>query len=245
MPRLDGFQIYFAEAEGEASRFDRSEMGLSRLARLIELQGADLYTLDLRTGIPADADLVVMAGPSRDLTADQTAWLWAYLEQGGRLLLIVEPNIAGFNALKSNSGLLTLMWNDMGLRARDDVVVTEGGTRFASPPGEKVGKDTPTPTALPPVEQTALITQFVTTNLNRQHPILAGLDGSLAFFEARSLEVDETPGKPQVTALVTSDSAFYGETAFADYLAGESCSAQHWSGYHQDRSGVGGGYREH
>ena len=220
VPRLDGFQIYFTEAGGEASRFDRTELGLSRLAGLIELQGAELYTLEWRTGVPADADLVVIAGPSKDLSADQTAWLWAYLQEGGHLLLIAEPNVAGFKALPSNSGLFTLLWNDMGLRARDDTVVTEGGTRLASPPGDKVEKGTPTPTPLPPIEQPELISQFVTTNLNVPHPILSGLDGGLAFFEARSLEVDESPSESQVTALVTSDSLFYGEVSFADYLAG-------------------------
>ncbi len=219
-PRLDGFHIYFAESEQEASRFDRTDMGLSRLAGLIELQGADLYTLEWRTGIPADADLLVIAGPAKDLTADQTAWLWAYLQQGGHLLLIAEPAVPGFAALSTKSGLLTLMWNDMGVRGRDDVVVVEGGTRFASPPGDKVEKDQPTPTPLPPVEQTALVDEFVTTNLNRAHPILAGLDGSLAFFTARSLEVDEAPSKTQATALVTSDSEFYGESAYANYLTG-------------------------
>jgi hypothetical protein len=221
VPRLDGFQIYFTEAGGEASRFDRTDSGLSRLAGLLELQGAELYTLEWRTGVPAEADLVVIAGPSKDLTADQTAWLWAYLQQGGRLLLLAEsPLVPGYGALKVKAGLFSLMWDDMGLRARDDVVVIEGGTRFASPPGDKVGKDTPTPTTLPPVEQTALISEFTTTNLTRQHPILAGIENGLTFFDARSLEVDETPRTYHVTALVTSDSTFYGETAFANYLAG-------------------------
>lgn len=221
MPRLDGFQIYFTEAAGEASRFDRTDTGLSRLAGLLELQGAELYTLEWRTGIPADADLLVIAGPSKDLTADQTAWLWAYLQQGGRLLLVVEPTLMpGFSGLKAGSGLFSLMWSDMGLRARDDVVVIEGGTRWAVPPSPKAAADAPTNTPLPLQEQPALITDLITTNLNRQHPILGGLEGSLAFFGARSLEVDEAPRTSQVTSLVTSDSTFYGETKYNEYLSG-------------------------
>jgi hypothetical protein len=221
MPRLDGFQIYFTEEAGETSRFDRTDSGLSRLAGLLELQGAELYTLEWRTGIPADADLLVIAGPAKDLTSDQTAWLWAYLQQGGRLLLMSEsPLVPGFAALRSSGGLFSLMWSDMGLRARDDVVVTEGGTRVVVPLGDRVGRDTPTPTPLPLEEQPALISELVTTNLNRQHPILSGLEGQLTFFGARSLEVDEAPRTSQVTSLVTSDSTFYGETEYADYLSG-------------------------
>jgi hypothetical protein len=221
MPSLDGFQIYFTETGGEASRFDRTDTGLSRLAGLLELQGADLYTLEWRNGVPPDADLLIIAGPTKDFTADQTAWLWAYLQEGGHVLLIAEPTAStGFAALKSNSGLVTLLWDDMGIRPREDVVVTEGGTRFAVPPGDRVGRDTPTPTPLPAVEQTALVADFVTTNIAGAHPILAGIEGGLAFFGARSLEVDEAPSLTQVTALVMSDSSFYGETHYADYLAG-------------------------
>lgn len=221
VPRLDGFQIYFTEAGGEASRFDRTDLGLSRLAGLLELQGAELYTLEWRTGIPTDADLLVIAGPSKDLTPDQTAWLWAYLQNNGRLLLITEPTIRSYAALKAASGLFMLMWNDMGLRGRDDVVVTEGETRIAVPPVPKAPEGAPTNTPLPPQEQPALISEFVTGNLNQQHAVMRGLEGSLAFFEARSIEVDETPRETQVTTLITSDSSFYGEMAFTSYLNGE------------------------
>jgi hypothetical protein len=219
MPSLEGYHIYFTEAGGEASRFDRTDSGLSRLAGLFELQGADLYTMEWRNGVPPDADLVIIAGPTKDLTADQTAWLWAYLQEGGHLLLLADPTaFQSYPPMNSKSGLVTLMWDDMGVSLRDDVVVTEGGSRFAVPPGDKVQKDTPTPTPLPPVEQTALVADFITSNFNSTHPILAGIEGGLAFFEARSLEVDEAPSQTQVTALVFSDSSFYGESAYDKYL---------------------------
>jgi hypothetical protein len=221
MPSLDGYHIYFTESSGEASRFNRTEAGISRLAGLIELQGASLYTLEWRNGVPADADLVVIAGPTADLTADQTAWLWSYLQQGGHLLLLAEPPLMpGFRGLNARSGLVTLLWDDMAVRPRDDVVVTEGGTRFVSPPGDKVERDQPTPTPLPPIEQTALISDFIATNFNAAQPILAGIENGLAFFGARSFEVDEAPSATQVMALVSSDSTFYGEVDYAAYLDG-------------------------
>src|SRR5690606_14879801 len=70
VPRLDGYNIYFSEAFGEASRFDRSGAGVSRFAGLLQLLGANLYTLEWRTGIPADADLLVIPGPVQDIGAD-------------------------------------------------------------------------------------------------------------------------------------------------------------------------------
>lgn len=213
--QLDGYQIYFSESLGEASRFDRSAKGLSRLAGLVDLLGADLYTLEWRTGIPADADLLVIAGPANDLSADQVAWLWAYLQNGGRLLLLADPPPA--KALPATSGLFQLLWDDMGLRGRNDVVATEGELRPVVPPPAKVAADQPTPTPLPPVEIPALVMDFTTTTVNTFHPIAAGLEGELAFFGARSLEVDAAPRESQVTPVVYTDSVFYGESDIATY----------------------------
>ncbi len=69
VPRLDGKNIYFTESAQEASRFDRSDAGLSRFAGLLSQLGANLYTLEWRTGFPTDADLIVIAGPVTDLAA--------------------------------------------------------------------------------------------------------------------------------------------------------------------------------
>src|SRR5215470_8874766 len=97
-PRLDGVNIYFAESEGEASRFDRLDTGLSRFAGLMRQLGANLYTLEWHTNFPTDADLVVIAGPTNDLQPDQVARLWSYVNNHGRLLLLANPTPA-------NSGL--------------------------------------------------------------------------------------------------------------------------------------------
>lgn len=214
--RLEGYQIYFSESLGEASRFDRSPSGLSRLAGLVDLLGAELYTLEWRTGIPADADLLVIAGPTTDLSPDQTAWLWAYLQNGGRLLILADPQPN--KALPATKGLFHLMWDDMGLRANDDLVAIEGELRLAVPPGDRPASGQPTPTPLPPVEVPILVTDFLTANINTFHPIAAGIEGELAFFGARSLQIDASPRESQVTPVVYTGSDFYGEVDVATYL---------------------------
>jgi len=65
-----------------AGGFDRSDLGLSRFAGLLSQLGANLFTLEWRTGFPTDADLIVIAGPVADLAPDQIARLWAGVPAG-------------------------------------------------------------------------------------------------------------------------------------------------------------------
>lgn len=208
-PRLDGMNIYFTESAKEASRFDRSDLGISRFAGLLRLLGANLFTLEWRTGFPTDADLIVIAGPTDDLTPDQIARLWSYLNNNGRVLLLAEPVVAPVRALPANSGLFQLMWSDMGLRARSDVAVVEGSRLPAA------SEESEEATAVSAAE---LIADFVTSDINAAHPINENIQGPLAFFRARSLDFDASMQGFNVTPLVYTDSSFYGESAYADYL---------------------------
>src|SRR5688500_9578112 len=63
LPDLSEANIYFSETYQEMSQFDRGDNGISRFAGLLRLAGANLFTLEWRKGIPADADLVVIASP--------------------------------------------------------------------------------------------------------------------------------------------------------------------------------------
>jgi hypothetical protein len=195
-PRLDGKNIYFTEASREASRFDRSDVGLSRFAGLLSQLGANLYTLEWRTPFPTDADMIVIAGPVTDLTAVQTARLWAYMNNRGRVLLLANA-IAGErgDAFMEAGALFTLMWTNMTLRGRDDVVI---GTVDGS--------------------GNTLVDNFVTAQLSTTHPITQGMSGGeLAFFAARSLDIDLPIGDYQVEPLVFSTDQFYGESDVAGF----------------------------
>ncbi len=219
MPSLAGLNIYFTEAGGEASRFDRSYEGLSRFAGLLRKLGASLHTLEWRERFPEDADLLIIAGPTASLSPDEVARLWAYVNNNGRLLVLADPLIDGSRALNSTGGLFRLMWGDMGIRALNDVVVLEGSGIPARPlDGEEDGGDQ----ILGGTDDA--ITDFVTTTINTEHPITRDIE-SLAFFVARSLEVDASIQAFTVTPLVFSNSSFYGETVYDDYLDGEAVIA--------------------
>lgn len=210
LPSLQGVNIYFTEANEEASRFNQQETGLSRFAGLLRRQGANLYTLEWRTRFPADADLIVVAGPLTDFTPDQTARLWAYMNNGGKLLLLTNPVVETTRgaAWLSTGGLFSLMWSDFNTRARNDVVLTETLDTPQAESTEEPESDPGTP-----------VTTFAAANLNAAHPITAPLAEPLMFFTPRSIEFDASPRDYSITPLVTTDSNFYGENQFADYLA--------------------------
>lgn len=215
-PRLDGRRVYFTEMDAEANRFDRTDTGLSRLASLVQILGADLQSLNWRGGIPTDADLIIIAGPNADYSA-YTAWLWSYLQQGGRLLLLIDPVRDAYSA---RSGFFQLTWAEMGIRVRDDIVAIEGPLQTFYPAPVEVGAGQPTSTPAPAFEAPSLITDFVATDLT-QHPITAGIENGVTFFGVRSFEVDQSPSESvRITSLAFSSSDFYGETAYRDYLAG-------------------------
>lgn len=198
VPLLSGVKIYFTEANGESSRFDRSNRGISRLAGLLYELGATMDTLDWRTSIPADADLVIIAGPQTDIAADQTARLWSYLEKDASVLLLAGALTGPARrpiGVPGGSGLFDLAWSDIGVRARDDTVVTE----------QIIG------------DSLTLVDKFTATNFAPGNPITDGLTG-VTFFHARSMEIDTTGTQFRVTPLVFAPGNYYGETAFVDYL---------------------------
>ncbi len=204
VPRLDGVHIYFSEDNKELSPFDRSDQGLSRLAGLLSSLGAQIERLDWRRDIPADADLVVIAGPTKDLGDDQSARLWAYLKAGGALLVLAEPltvtntpegsTLVEYNkAFQDGRGLMLLTWADYGVSTRGDLVVER------EPQGE-------------------LTIGFVASGRRAAHPILEGIEGDLAFFGARSILFDASIQPFSVTPLLFAGDEFYGETAYIDYV---------------------------
>lgn len=224
-PRLDGYKIYFTEGNGEASRFDRSENGLSRFAGLLREQGAELATVEWRSSFPTDADLVIVAGPLDDFNPGQTARLWTYLSNGGKMLLLVDPlrwDRGRPRGMAMESGLFQLLWSDLGVRVRNDIVLTEGVMPIPQSPAaeavaaEATAEATPEvvlPTATP-VQMPVPQYHFMTTEKTSDSPILSQVNEPLAFFGARSIEIDLSTREFPIEPLSFSESEFYGENNY-------------------------------
>ena len=230
-PDLSGLNIYFSEANNEASQFNRDDDGISRFASLLRLMGASTFTLEWRKGIPADADMIIIPSPASDLSPEMVARLWAYLQRGGRVLLVINAFDARGATSRLPVGLFELTWNDLGIRARTDVVVSLGDMQTTEivetdDDGEVISSET--------IESPALHTDFYTRRVDVSHPITAGLLpllgvgdedtppnlNSLFFDGGRSIELDGSLSTTTVTPLIfTDDPTAYGETNYAGYVA--------------------------
>ncbi len=147
----------------------------------------------------------------------------------GRVLILANSPTETRRALLSTSGLFELTWADMAMRARDDTVVTEGtqpiyatpvaaATEAAAAVTEAATAES-SPTALPIIgQQPILISDFETSNVNQASAITQDLGGDLAFFTARSLDVDASIQGFTVQPLVFSPNNYYGEMRYDQYL---------------------------
>lgn len=221
---LSGKRIYFSEANGEMSRFDRSPEGLSRYAGLLSIAGAELFTLEWRKGIPADADLIVIPGPLADLTPDQSARLWAYLRNGGRLLLMADPVDPTRNtlnrALPAARGFFELTWADLGIRPRDDVLlqVLDNLDETPTPTASAEESEAEEVTEEAEVQSPAIRLDVMGTAAD-DSPVTTGVGSSLAFHTTRSIEIDAALSNLTVTPLIFAPDDFYGETGYNELVA--------------------------
>lgn len=113
--------VYFLQGHGEHSPADFGPIGYSRIAERLRDENADVRTLDFSTAraIPADCELLVVAGPLRTLAPHEINLLRAHLDRRGRLLLLLDP--------RTDTGLEPLL-RDWGVQTGSDVIADETHT---------------------------------------------------------------------------------------------------------------------
>jgi gliding motility-associatede transport system auxiliary component len=115
--------VCFVEGEGERDVDDTGDRGLSGWkAALARSQYETQKVLLVREGrVPAACTVLVVAGPERDLLPQVAEAVRAYVRQGGKALLMVEPEM---KVATPNLVALLKEWN---LEAGRDVVVDVSG----------------------------------------------------------------------------------------------------------------------
>lgn len=179
--REQSLKVYFLTGHGEATPAD----SLGSLATYLEGEGYTIDTLNLAQAgtVPEDATALVASGPQSDLSEQEQEAIQSYLDQGGRLMLLVDPSnrpISGWNRLAEG----------LGVRFRADVVVDPSQSFFLDPLS-------PMPT---------LRYHEITRDLQEQQM-------RVMLPRARSLErLDEDETPLRVTTLLESSFDAWGET---------------------------------
>ena len=86
-------KVYFLSGHDERPLYGTDVDSLTMASELVRRLSMDVEKLTLagRGGVPGDADLVVVAGPRRPLATGERDAIIDYLENGGALMLLVDP----------------------------------------------------------------------------------------------------------------------------------------------------------
>ena len=119
-------KVYFVQGHGEKSTEGSDRDSYSTIAKSL---GTENYTVEKlvlaqQKDVPADASVLVVAGPKTDFFAPEIDMLKRYLAKGGKLLLLLDPpDKAGGGELTS----LTALLKDWAIEVGNNVVVDVSG----------------------------------------------------------------------------------------------------------------------
>ncbi len=166
-------KAYFIQGHGERDPDDQSTArGYKGASAGLVDENFEVAKLTLAQAgsIPADATVLIVAGPTLDLLPKETEQITEYLKNGGKLLLMIDPPEKGGTVQPASLIALAKSW---GIEVGDNIIV--------DPQGQALGADASVPIGMP-----------------TQHQISAKLRGTaMAFSVARSVAPVEggTDGK--------------------------------------------------
>ncbi len=184
--------VYFLIGHGEADIEGNGDRTMTRAKETLESKNYTVKTLNLlaENKIPADAKAIIIAGPTKPVSANEVSLLVNYALHGGALIVMEDPTaINDFgDAIDPLANSLSQIW---GLRLRNDFVVDTANT---SNVGDVIG-----------------------TNMDFNHPITRTMNPTLPpiMHLARSIEILPREGVTQ-SALVQTSLGYrsWGETDF-------------------------------
>ena len=186
-------KVLFTTGHGEAALEAGGARSLSQAKTLL---GGDNFEIETwsslgKSEVPADADLVVVAGPVTSFLPPELEVLGAYLDGGGRLLVMLDPVFSAGTGGLVDLGL-TEWLADYGVELRDDIVID------------------------PSSELPFFGPETIYTDSYGSHPVVDALEQRrtrVLMPLARSVSAaDPAPEGVDVTALVKTSAAGWGET---------------------------------
>jgi ABC-type uncharacterized transport system involved in gliding motility auxiliary subunit len=122
--------VCFTLGSGEASIDDTNQReGYSAAKQLIERNNYKTETVKLleKPEIPMDCTILVVAGPKHDYIAPEVAAIKAYLENGGKLLVMVDPPLRFPGTEVDENAALIDVLAGWGVKVQKDLVLDTSG----------------------------------------------------------------------------------------------------------------------
>jgi ABC-type uncharacterized transport system involved in gliding motility auxiliary subunit len=118
--------VYFLQGHGEKDLARTERDGYSAVADALRRDNYKVEPLVLaqQKDVPADATVVVLAGPTSDLLEAEANVLLAYLARGGKLMVLVDPVVGESTTATPNLQALIREW---GVELGNNVVVDVSG----------------------------------------------------------------------------------------------------------------------
>src|SRR5437773_10613635 len=169
-------KLYFTQGHGERDTGSSDREGYGSIAAALgrENYGVDKLVLAQQGEVPADAALVIVAGPKTDFFAPEIDALKKYLDKSGKLMLEIDPPDTPDSAPRAN---LIALAHDWGVQVGNDVVVDVSGM------GRLIGTDASVPVAAnypshPITQRFTFLTAFPLAR--EASPISGGVNGHIA-----------------------------------------------------------------
>ncbi|MBI3666040.1 MAG: GldG family protein [Acidobacteria bacterium] len=182
----------FLEGHGEHELDNSDANGFSSVKESLEnsnftTKGVSL--LQKEAAVPAACTVLVVAGPRTDLIDPEIQAIRKYIQEGDRVLFLIDPPTKGVN-----TAALVKMLGDFGVKLNLDIVVDLSGI------GQLFGAD----------ELSPLVTKY------ESHPITREMKNVASLFPlARSVEPGDTKDKVSVEKLFSTTPRSYATTNFA------------------------------
>jgi ABC-type uncharacterized transport system involved in gliding motility auxiliary subunit len=168
--------VYFLQGHGEHDTAGSDREGYSTIYQALgsENYKTDTLALAQKPEVPANATVLVIAGPRTDLLQGEVDAIKQYLDRGGKLLVMLDPPDKQGQPPFTN---LIALLKDWGLDAGSDIVVDTSGV------GQLLGANEVTPVAVrypahPIVERFRVITAYPLARSIR--PVQGGTNGRTA-----------------------------------------------------------------
>lgn len=123
-------KVIFTTGHGERSLDDQGPEGLAGIQQLLGQDNFDVEEWSAlgKTAVPPGTDLVVVAGPRSPFLQPELSALAAYLNGGGRVLLLIEPTLGQAEGMGLTPTGFETWLGQFGVELGNDIVVDPPNT---------------------------------------------------------------------------------------------------------------------